>query len=206
MLRRHLILSSLISLVHPSAVLGADRKVLVAYYSWYDNTFKDRIRPSDIDSTTSASLQAPGQVTLAAKWVGEAADAPVIPILAKSPYPVNYEDCLDQAIDEKTRKYRPALSEEQLFPAFDFLFLGFPNWSYTLPMTVCSFLEKIPTEGKTIAPFCVHGTGGLARTGAELRRCARKARILPTLSIDRDDLISSEQVIKDWAMNALNRG
>lgn len=205
MFRRHFILSALVMPAFPTIVLGSGRKILVAYYSWYDNTFQEQIRPSDIDATTSASLQAPGQVTMAARWIGEATAAQVIPILAKEPYPVNYDDCLDQAIDEKTRKYRPALSSRQLFPEFDFLFLGFPNWSYTLPMTVCSFLEMLPAKGKIIAPFCVHGTGGLARTSAELRRCARNAKILSTLSINRDDLAHSEQTVKEWALYALKQ-
>ncbi len=142
---------------------------------------------------------------MAARWVGEAAAARVIPILARDPYPVNYDDCLDQAIEEKTRKYLPALSTRQVFPECDFLFLGFPNWSYTLPMAVCSFLETLPTKGKIIAPFCVHGTGGLARTSAELRRCARNAKILPTLSINREDLGHSEQAVKEWALYVLKR-
>ncbi len=47
------------------------------------------------------------------------------------------------------------------------------------------------------------GQEGLARTSAELRRCARNAKILPTLSINRDDLAHSEQTVKEWALHAL---
>ncbi len=55
MFRRHFILSALVMPAFPTIVLGSGRKILVAYYSWYDNTFQEQIRPSDIDATTSAS-------------------------------------------------------------------------------------------------------------------------------------------------------
>ena len=74
MFRRHFILSALVMPAFPTIVLGSGRKILVAYYSWYDNTFQEQIRPSDIDATTSASLQAPGQVTICLLYTSDAAD------------------------------------------------------------------------------------------------------------------------------------
>lgn len=201
MLRRSFLFSSLLFVLSQAA--ASDKKILVAYYSWYDNTYQQQIKPSDIDDTTSASLQGPGQVTIAAQWIRNAVHAPIFSIKTSELYPVNYEDCLDRAIDEKTRRYRPDLVNTSSLPEFDLLFLGFPNWSYTLPMTVCSFLEQINFEGKTIAPFCVHGTGGLARTGQELRRSAPKAKILRTLSVYREDLSSSQDRVEAWARKIL---
>ena len=45
---------------------------------------------------------------------------------------------------------------------YDVVFLGFPNWWYTAPMAVFSFIEEYDLSGKTVVPFCAHGTGGLA--------------------------------------------
>lgn len=205
MLRRLFLLSPLVC--YGAASLGTENSVKAAlvYFSWYGNTFQEKIRPSDIDATTSASLQAPGQVTRAARVIGQALDIQPIPISVRDPYPVNYEDCLDQAIDEKTRKFRPVLRSPESLPDFDVLFLGFPNWSYTLPMAVCTFLETHSIKGKTIAPFCVHGTGGLARTGRELRRSAPDAKILRTFSIYREDLDQSALKLRSWALNIVER-
>ena len=205
MFRRLFLLSPL--MFYGAASLSAEKSVKAAlvYFSWYDNTFQEKIRPGDIDATTSASLQASGQVTQAARVIGQALGIEPIPIVVRAPYPVNYEDCLDQAIDEKTRKFRPALRSPENLPDFDVLFLGFPNWSYTLPMAVCTFLETHSTKGKTIAPFCVHGTGGLARTGRELRRCAPDAKILRTFSIYREDLDQSAAELRSWAQNIVER-
>ena len=84
MFRRHFILSALVMPAFPTIVLGSGRKILVAYYSWYDNTFQEQIRIHRTSTQRLArALQAPGQVTMAARWIGEATAAQVIPILAK---------------------------------------------------------------------------------------------------------------------------
>lgn len=205
MFRRLFLLSPLVFYGPASLSTGKSVKAALVYFSWYDNTFREKISPADIDATTSASLQAPGQVTQAARVIGQALGIQPIPIAVRDPYPVNYEDCLDQVIDEKTRKFRPALRSPETLPDFDVLFIGFPNWSYTLPMAVCTFLETLSTGGKTIAPFCVHGTGGLARTGRELRRCAPDAKILRTFSIYREDLDQAAPELRSWALNIVER-
>ena len=71
MLRRNLLLSSLAFCLPSVMAQAKGKRAVVAYFSWYDNTFQERIRPSDIDETTSASLKAPGQVTLVAHWIGK---------------------------------------------------------------------------------------------------------------------------------------
>lgn len=71
MLRRNLLLSSLAFCLPSVMAQAKGKRAVVVYFSWYDNTFQERIRPSDIDETTSASLKAPGQVTLVAHWIGK---------------------------------------------------------------------------------------------------------------------------------------
>lgn len=66
MLRRNLLLSPLAFCLPSVLAQAKGKRAVVVYFSWYDNTFQERIRPSDIDETTSASLKAPGQVTLVA--------------------------------------------------------------------------------------------------------------------------------------------
>ena len=151
------------------------------------------------DETTSASLKAPGQVTLVAHWIGKDLSLPIYPIVVKDRYTTIYEDCLDRVIGEKTERVFPELTGPSALPEFDLLFLGFPNWSYTIPRAVWSFLSKVPKANKTIAPFCVHGTGGLARTIRDLKSAAPEARLTRTLSIDRSELAESRERALDWA-------
>ena len=46
--------------------------------------------------------------------------------------------------------------------AITILSFGFPNWWYSCPMAILTFIEKYDLSGKTIIPFCSHGTGGFA--------------------------------------------
>lgn len=199
MLRRNLLLSPLAFCLPSVLAQAKGKRAVVVYFSWYDNTFQERIRPSDIDETTSASLKAPGQVTLVAHLIGKDLGLPIYPIVVKDRYTTIYEDCLDRVIGEKTERVFPELTGPTDLPEFDLLFLGFPNWSYTIPRAVWSFLSKVPKANKTIAPFCVHGTGGLARTIRDLKSAAPEARLTRTLSIDRSELAESRKRALDWA-------
>lgn len=65
-------------------------------------------------------------------------------------------------------------------------------------MPVMTFLEGLPKADLVIAPFCVHGTGGLARTIVDLRRAAPKARVLAPFSAECESVLSSEETVKRW--------
>lgn len=51
---------------------------------------------------------------------------------------------------------------------YDIVFIGYPNWWYSVPMAVLPFAESYNFAGKTVIPFCAHGTGGLARSIRDL--------------------------------------
>lgn len=69
----------------------------------------------------------------------------------------------EEAVDEKAENARPELvSHVENMEQYDTIFLGFPNWWYTVPMAIYSFLEEYDFSGKTVIPFVTHGTGGLA--------------------------------------------
>ena len=196
MLRRTLLLSAL---TFPLTGLTQTKTAGVVYFTWYHNVDKKMIRQQHIDAFSGASLLPDGMVGQLANAIGRALNLPVYPIEAEDPYSVVYEECLDQAIKEKTASYRPKIKSFSASTEFDLLFLGFPNWSYTLPMPVCTFLGKLNSSPKQIAPFCVHGTGGLARTIVQLRRCAPKAKILKSLSIYRDEFADADDEAVNWA-------
>ncbi len=183
---------------------NAQNDIALCYYSWYDNTDVSQINEARIDAVTGASLFAPGLVTQLARWIGEEINVTPNAIVAREPYPSDYDACLDLAIEQKLARTRPVLTETTLSAMAGvngkrLLFLGFPNWSYTLPMPVMTFLEGLPKADLVIAPFCVHGTGGLARTIVDLRRAAPKARVLAPFSAERESVLSSEETVKRWA-------
>lgn len=55
-----------------------------------------------------------------------------------------------------------------------------------------------------ITPFCVHGTGGLARTTSDLRRTVGKeARVLSALSLEREEVPQGRGDTLKWTEASL---
>ena len=82
---------------------------------------------------------------------------------------------------------------------YDTVFLGFPNWWYSAPMVVFSFLEENDLAGKRVVLFCSHGTGGLASSVEDISMTLPDSIIEKNvLGIDRDDIPESQEKINDW--------
>lgn len=193
-------------------------RILIAYFTWADNTtvedqdaaiqgaldhyesIGDASRYEGVDATSSASVVVPGNAAKIAAWIQQEVGGDLFSIVAAEPYPSDYDECLDRAADEKADNARPALSTHvSNMEDYDIVFLGFPNWWYTLPMPVLSFTEEYDFSGKTIIPFCTHGTGGLSGTIRDLTAALPDdVTILDAIGIYRPDVDSSRPAVQDW--------
>lgn len=107
-----------------------------------------------MDATTSASLLPPRNTVQMAEWIQQRIGGDLFSIIVTEQYSSDYEECLDRAADEKAANAHPKLAEHiDNIDNYDVIFLGFPNWWYTAPMAVFSFLEEYDLSGKTIVPF-----------------------------------------------------
>ena len=142
---------------------GNSSKILIAYFTWAENTSVADPDSVDVDATTSASVLMPGNVGLLAQWIEEETGGDKFSILTEEPYSSDYDTCLDRAIEEHDNNARPAIQGHiDNMDDYDIVFLGFPNWWYSCPMALLTFIEEYDLSGKTIIPFCSHGTGGFA--------------------------------------------
>lgn len=133
-------------------------KILIAYFSWAENAVQD-----NIDAMTSPSVSAPGNVAQLASWISSETGGDLFSIQVTDPYPADWDGCLNRANKEKADGIHPALSETlDNIEEYDTAFLGYPNWWYSCPMAIYSFLDEHDLSGKQIYLFCSHGTGGLA--------------------------------------------
>lgn len=109
--------------------------------------------------------------------------------------------CLDRAADEKAEDARPALtSSVSNFEDYDVVFLGFPNWWYTLPMPVLSFVDEYDWSGKTVVPFVTHGTGGLSATVRDLTAALPEdVTVLDAIGVYRADIPHAQADVQSWA-------
>lgn len=142
------------------AAQPAPGKSLILFYSWSGNTR--------------------GIATLISQKTGAA----MLELELVKPYSTNYNTCIDEAKRDREQKARPEL--KTVIPdlsRYDVIYLGHPNWWGTMPMHICTLLEQNDFSGKTIAPFCSHGGGGLGRSVSDIKRISPRATVTDGLSV-----------------------
>ena len=181
-------------------IKGTQNKILIAYFTWSDNTVVENPDSIDVDAETSASVLSPGNAELIANWIAEETGGDLFSIKTQNKYSSDYDECLNQARKERDNNERPALVERvNNIDDYDVIFLGFPNWWYTCPMAVFTFVESYDLSGKTIIPFCTHGTGGLSRTIRDLKNLLpENCEVLEAIGVYRPEVKNSKNKVLDW--------
>ena len=176
------------------------KKILIAYFTWADNTYVANPSSVDINATTSASVLPPGDAGLIARWIQEETGGDLFSIITENKYSSDYDECLDKARKERDNNERPKLiGRVNNMNDYDIIFLGFPNWWYTCPMAVFTFLESYNFSGKTVIPFCAHGTGGLSRTIRDIKRILpNDCKVLDAIGVYRPEVRNSKNRIVEW--------
>lgn len=171
------------------------KKILVAYFSWADNAVQN-----DIDAMTSPSVTSPGNVAQLASWVKEETRGDLFSIQVKEPYPSDWDGCLDRANQEKGDGTHPALKAKvENLQDYDTVYLGYPNWWYSCPMAILSFLKENDLSGKQVYLFCSHGTGGLASSVQDISDALPDADISDNVfDVYEEDAASAKDEIVKW--------
>ena len=174
--------------------------ILIVYFTWADNTVVENPDAVDVDATTSASVLIPGNTAIMAQFIQQQVGGDLFSIRVTEPYSSDYDECLDRAADEKAENARPELAETvDNMADYDIVFLGFPNWWYTCPMAIFSFVEQHDLSGKTVIPFVAHGTGGLSSTIRDLTAALPEdVTVLEPVGIYRDDMPQAQETISAW--------
>lgn len=184
-------------------ISNTQNKILIAYFTWSDNTIVENPDSIDVDAETSASVLSPGNAELIANWIAEKTGGNLFSIRTQNKYSSDYDECLNQARRERDNNERPALvGRVNNIDDYDVIFLGFPNWWYTCPMAVFTFVESYDLSGKTIIPFCTHGTGGLSRTIRDLKNLLpANCEVLEPIGVYRPEVKNSKSRVLDWLRN-----
>lgn len=174
--------------------------ILIAYFTWAENTQIENPDMIDVDATTSASVLLPGNAAKLAGWIQERVGGDLFSIVVTEPYSSDYDECLKYAADEKADNARPELvNHVDNMDAYDVVFLGFPNWWYTVPMAIHSFLEEYDFSGKTVIPFCTHGTSGLASAIQDIEGdLPDSVTLLEPIGVYRPKVDFSHDEINEW--------
>ena len=190
--------------------------ILIAYFTWADNTviadadasLQSALAhygnmgdsQSSVDAASSASLLVPGNTAIMAAHIQRLTGGELFSIQVEEPYPDNYDDCLERAADELDDDARPALKTHvETMDAYDVVFLGMPNWWYSCPMAIKSFVEEYDFSGKTVIPFVAHGTGGISGSVRDMSRCLPEGcTVLEPIGVYRPDIPACGPVIENW--------
>ena len=195
-----LILSMVTNSFSQSIVNSLDnKKVLIAYFTWADNAAP----LSSVDGIASPSVLAPGNVAVMAENIQKIAGGDMFSIKVSNPYPNTFEECLERVHTEQDNNFYPQLKEKfNNINDYNVIFLGYPNWGYTAPQALFSFIKKHNIHNKIIIPFCSHGTGGIAGSVDEIKTLLPDCEVLPALGISRDEIRNSYPIIKSWLENS----
>lgn len=114
-------------------------------------------------------------------------------------YPQNYQATTEQAKREQQKNARPAVKTKIANPEqYGVIFLGYPNWWSSMPMPVWTFVEQNGLDGKTIAPFCTHGGGGMGQSESDLKKLVPHSRVLKGLAVPGTLLGDAEKDVEKW--------
>lgn len=73
------------------------------------------------------------------------------------PYPTDYTECTEVALEERDNDARPAIADNvENWELYDVIFIGSPVWWHTAPMIIATFAESYDFSGKTVVPFCTY--------------------------------------------------
>lgn len=190
--------------------------ILIAYYTWADNTVVEDADASiasalqhyanmgdgdsGVDATSSASLIAPGNTAVMAGHIHDLVGGDLFSIQVSEPYPSNYDETLERAADELDADARPALKTHvEDMAQYDVIFLGMPNWWYSCPRAILSFIEEYDLSGKTMIPFVAHGTGGISGSVRDMSAVLpADCTVLEPIGVYRPDIATCRPTIEEW--------
>ena len=115
---------------HPQ---GNPHKILIAYFTYPENTDAKAIHSDKYDVMSSASLKvkdgvAVGNNTVIADYIANQTGGDLFSILTEKPYPTNYEETADQGKAEIQNQELPALkSHVDDLSGYDTIILVYPT-------------------------------------------------------------------------------
>ena len=123
-----------------------------------------------------------GNTEIAAEIISTITSADIFEIKADKKYPIKYDDCIEIAKKELRENSRPKRKDDIDIKEYDTIFVGYPNWWGTMPMSVWTFLEEKDFTNKKVLPFCTHERSGLGKSESDIKKIDSWCRSTKRLS------------------------
>ena len=136
----------------------------------------------------------------------------LIALELEKPYPENYQQTVQQVVEENERGYLPPLKTKiDSIQNYDVVFIGFPTWDMQTPPPMKSFLHQYNLSGKIVIPFNTNAGYGVGSGFQTVRELCPNSNVLKgfttTGGIERDGvyfvmkgerLEEAEAEVKKW--------
>lgn len=195
-------MSTVKAVSHSLSGVKKKSKVLIAYFGRYGNTnFK-----KNVDATTSASIVKDGKkkrgtTEMLARLIGKETGGDLFPIRTEQKYPAGYNKVIDQNHKELDEDYLPKLKKKvKNMKQYDVVFIGYPIWAEDTPQAVKSFIQENNLKGKTVIPFCTHGSSGPCGTYQKIRKLCSGSDTLSGFSAGEEKVKSksTKKRLETW--------
>lgn len=164
-------------------------KSIVVYFSRaHENYFKGKLKNIEI-----------GNTEVVAKKIQKQLNCDIFKLIPLQEYSNDYNECIEQAKEDLERKARPELKEYKgSLENYENIYLGFPNYWGTMPMSVFTFLEHYDLTGKKIYPFVTHEGSGFGHSLQDLKKVCLNSEIMDGLDVFGSKVYESDDEINQW--------
>ncbi|MDU5510066.1 flavodoxin [Enterococcus gilvus] len=143
-----------------------------------------------------------GNTERLARMISEQTQLATYSIRPIVPYPINYEEAVEQARLEKFHAQRVDYQKDPIdLEKIKTIFLGFPNWWGTYPRIIQTFLADHEWKDKVIYPFCTHEGSAFGSSLEELSLVCSGAEIKTGLAIRGSKSERADTAIKNWLLS-----
>ncbi|MGM0216853.1 flavodoxin family protein [Enterococcus sp. AZ109] len=143
-----------------------------------------------------------GNTENVARMIHNANGADMLELTVEDPYPIDYEETVKRADQERDSQNYPALSTELPdLSQYDRVYLGHPIWSMTLANPMYRFLEDHADaiNGKSIYPFSTNAGYGNGDSVDLIKDYLPDSTVDNGLSIQDEAVLSDQNRIMEWA-------
>jgi flavodoxin len=143
-----------------------------------------------------------GNTEIVVNGILEMIDADTFKIEMKDPYSPVYMTCIEEAKKDLRANARPELTSYlDSIDNYDTIILAYPNYWGTMPMAVCTFLDRYDFTGKTILPLCTNEGSGMGSSEGDIKKLAPGATVKKGLSVTGSNSANAGGSVKKWLAN-----
>ena len=178
----------LLSIIISVTAFGAEKKALVVYFSRAGENY-------------NVGTVSKGSTEIVAEIIAKETGADLFKIEPVNSYPVNYNETVRIARDEKRNNSRPKIKNKvKNLKDYDVVFVGYPIWYGDLPMAVYTFFDENNLSGKKIILFSTNEGSGLADTVDTIEKYIKGNVVKNAFSIrgKRVQDSKAENDVKNW--------